>query len=663
MALPAPRLDDRRFQELVDDAKRYVMRRCPEWTDHNVSDPGVTLIETFAFMTEQLMYRLNRVPDRLYLRFLDLIGLRMLPPTPAQAPITFWLSAAAVNPITVPALTNVASMGTETQDPIVFSTVEELPLIPCSVRVLMTGSVATDVAEEGGSGAERVSAPVDQTQQLRHGTPFTAFSARPRPGDVLLIGLDEPVPRCAVSLDFVCHIDGVGVDPANPPLVWEAWTEEGWTACDLARDETGGLNRDGSVVVLVPAGHAASVIEGERAGWLRSRVVTAESGQPAYTSAPIIHGLSAGTIGGTADAIHAEIIRNEILGDAEGVPGQRFTISRVPVLAGALAPVLEVSTEDGWEEWNLVESFGESGPHDRHFVLDAVTGEVRLGPAVREPDGGLRQFGMVPTRDCVVRLRSYATGGGMAGNLAKGAIRILKSSVPFVAAVENLKPAHGGADGETLEEAKARGPILLRTRGRAVTSEDYEEITREAAPEIARVRCLTAGDDGVDAGSVKILVVPACASVNGRIDFADLVPEENTLRRIADRLEQVRLIGARVLVEPPRYRGLTVVARLVARPKASIERVREDALTALYTYVNPVVGGPDGRGWPFGRPVQTGDIFGVLQQVRGVEIVEDVRLFAANPVTGQRGAETRRLDVEQASLAFSFDHQVRVEQN
>ena len=62
MALPVPNLDDRRFQDLVDDAKRLVQQRCPEWTDHNVSDPGVTLIELFAWMTDQLVYRLNRVP-------------------------------------------------------------------------------------------------------------------------------------------------------------------------------------------------------------------------------------------------------------------------------------------------------------------------------------------------------------------------------------------------------------------------------------------------------------------------------------------------------------------------------------------------------------------------------------------------------------------------
>ena len=74
MALPAPNLDDRRFQDLVDDAKRLVQQRCPEWTDHNVSDPGVTLIEPFAWMTDQLLYRLNRVPDRHYVKFLELLG-------------------------------------------------------------------------------------------------------------------------------------------------------------------------------------------------------------------------------------------------------------------------------------------------------------------------------------------------------------------------------------------------------------------------------------------------------------------------------------------------------------------------------------------------------------------------------------------------------------
>src|SRR3712207_4516910 len=126
MALPAPNLDDRRFQDLVDDAKRLVQQRCPEWTDHNVSDPGVTLIETFAFMVDQLLYRLNRVPDRNYVRFLELIGVQLFPPSAARAAVTFWLSAPQSDTVRVPAGTQVATVRTETEEAVSFTTVGDL---------------------------------------------------------------------------------------------------------------------------------------------------------------------------------------------------------------------------------------------------------------------------------------------------------------------------------------------------------------------------------------------------------------------------------------------------------------------------------------------------------------------------------------------------------
>src|SRR6266516_5812455 len=152
MVLPAPNLDDRRFQDLVDDAKRLVMRRCPEWTDHNVSDPGVTLIETFAFMTDQLLYRLNQVPDRMYVKFLEMIGLRLLPATPARAPVTFWLSAPAVAGVAIPMGTTVATPRTDTEESIIFNTREELQILPCMLEEVGTineGDPALQLRTEG----------------------------------------------------------------------------------------------------------------------------------------------------------------------------------------------------------------------------------------------------------------------------------------------------------------------------------------------------------------------------------------------------------------------------------------------------------------------------------------------------------------------------------
>jgi predicted phage baseplate assembly protein len=646
MVLPAPNLDDRRFQELVDDAKRMVMARCPTWTDHNVSDPGVTLIETFAYMTDVLLYRLNRVPDRLYVKFLELIGLQLFPATSARTGVTFFLSSPAQASMTIPRGTKAATMRTETQDPVIFATTADLEIVACTLAALHTSGVADDDRE-------------DRLEQLRLRVPFPAFSALPQIGDSLLVGLSEGVPNCAVRLQFQCRIDGVGVDPDDPPIVWEAYDGATWHECELGIDETGGLNRDGSITVHVPRQHTAALLDGQRCGWLRARVIETVPGQPAYSSSPMIHGLVADTVGGTADAAHADVIEHEALGVSEGVGGQQFATAFRPVLPAGDELTVIVTADDGSTEWAQTDHFAASSPSDHHFMVDAVHGVVSFGPSVREADGSMRQYGAIPPKGAIVQLAAYATGGGRGGNVSAGSIRTLKSSIPFVAAVENRSAAVGGVDAEELEHAKARGPILLRTRNRAVTAEDFEQITRAAAPEIARVKCLPAGT-GTDAGSVRILVVPAAPMVNGRLRFEDLVPLEATMEKVRNALDGARLVGTRVIIEPPVYQGVTVVAQVKIAPKASAARVRDEAGEVLHRYFNPLVGGPDGRGWPWGRPLQSGEAYTALQEIRGVDFVEEIRLFGANPVTGERGAATARLELLPSAIAFAFEHQIRV---
>src|SRR6266567_3739262 len=272
MSLPAPNLDDRRFQDLVDDAKRLVQQRCPEWTDHNVSDPGVTLIELFAWMTDQLVYRLNRVPDRVYVKFLELIGVRLFPPTSARADVTFWLSAPQAATVRVPPGTQVATMRTEQDEAIVFTVVEDLAIPPCS---------AVAAASVIGGELRDASDTLGNDQRF-----FYSFGDTPEPDDCLMVGLDTPVPSCALALRFDCEIEGVGPD--------------------------------------------------------------------AHT------------------------------------------------------------------EWQEVSSFAGRGPDELAFDLDRTAGEIALGPAVREPDGTLRRYGAVPPKGALLRLRSYRTGGGRRGNVARG---------------------------------------------------------------------------------------------------------------------------------------------------------------------------------------------------------------------------------------------------
>jgi predicted phage baseplate assembly protein len=103
---------------------------CPEWTDHNVSDPGVTLIETYAFMVDQLFYRLNRVPDRLYVAFLESLGVTQHPPTAASAELLLWLSAPQPDVVVIPQGTEASTRRTEEDEAVVFATARELTVPP-----------------------------------------------------------------------------------------------------------------------------------------------------------------------------------------------------------------------------------------------------------------------------------------------------------------------------------------------------------------------------------------------------------------------------------------------------------------------------------------------------------------------------------------------------
>ncbi|MGW0103311.1 putative baseplate assembly protein, partial [Nocardia sp. NPDC003354] len=227
MPLPSPNLDDRRFQQFVDDAKRYIQQRAPEWTDHNVSDPGVTLVETVAHMADQIVYRLNRVPDKNHLAFLDLVGITLFPPSAARTDVTFWLSAPQEDAILVPVGTEVATLRTERDEAVVFATEQDLRIVPCTL-----GRLVTQVRGEAVS---------DRTTDLAESKDVLCFAEAPNPGDCMLIGLTAAVPDCALALELDSRVDGVGVDPRQPPLVWEAWTEDGWQSCEVDRDGTGGL--------------------------------------------------------------------------------------------------------------------------------------------------------------------------------------------------------------------------------------------------------------------------------------------------------------------------------------------------------------------------------------------------------------------------------------
>ena len=368
MPLPDPKLDDRHFQDLVNEAKSLIPRYCPEWTDHNLSDPGVTLIELFAWMTDLMLYRLNRVPDKSYVRFLDLLGIRLQGATPARAPITFWLSAPQPMPLTIAKGAEVATVRTGDQAAIQFTTDEDLTVIPPTLRMVWTSSDDQNF--------------VDQTPKIDLATEmFEAFQRKPAPGDALYLGFAENLGRNTLSLTIDCRVQGIGVDPKDPPLAWEAWCGEAknWMRAEVDVDGTGGLNTAGTVILHLPRDLEARTLGKQRAFWVRVRVTPTRPKQPTYSASPRINTIKAVTIGGTAWATHSLVIRNEVLGRSAGTPAQIFRLENRPVLPREEGEVVEVQNEVGdWIPWQEVETFANSTGDDPHYIIDNVTGEIQF---------------------------------------------------------------------------------------------------------------------------------------------------------------------------------------------------------------------------------------------------------------------------------------------
>ena len=332
----------------------------------------------------------------------------------------------------------------------------------------------------------------------------------PEVGDALLVGLSEPPPRCAVALRFDCQIEGVGVDPTNPPLLVGGVDGDGWVPCEVDRDETGGLNRPGDVVLHLPDGHArrsstATRPAGCGAGWSM-----ADEDQPVYSSSPLHQAArrrspsAARSPPCTPSWCIDEVARRRPRAcRASGSTLQHPPVSwRRPAgargrrrrrLGGVGArsrlrrqrprrPPLRPRRRPGPSRARPGRAGGATGP-----------APVRRGPAQgRQPPGARLPHRRRPAGQRRPRARSGA-------------------QVVDPVRVAGREPAAGRGRGGRRDHRERQGPRRRSCCGpadRAVTAEDYEQLAREAAPEVARVRCVAERRGHGDA-AVRVLVVPA----------------------------------------------------------------------------------------------------------------------------------------------------------
>jgi hypothetical protein len=434
--------------------------------------------------------------------------------------------------------------------------------------------------------------------------------------------------------------------PGSKVPVWEYWNGSIWHPWTV-RDDTEGFRKSGLIRVLPPPDARMKKEFGVERYWLRMR-----------QSSPDFDPSIGRVLLNTTTAREGSTVLGEVLGASNGQPGQRFLTTQSPVLNGQqleirepiLPPVHEqakIKSEEGedaigvverfggreevWVRWHEVINFYGSGPRDRHYVVDRLRGEVLFG------DGENGQ--VPPPLPNNIRLRSYRTGGGAAGNKPALAIKQMKTAVPYIDKVVNWKAADGGADGETESAIVERGSRTLRHGHRAVTKEDFQDLARLASFEVARARCVPLFDLEQDPdtnqrrpGTVSLIVVPKSAE-------GAPMPSSELCERVREFLDKSALPLLKLVVVGPEYVEADVEAVLAVEDIDRANEVELATILVLQRYLHPLTGGPAGTGWGFGRMPQKSDLYRVLEEIDGVSHVRSLQLTPRPLRTGVEKTE------------------------
>lgn len=667
MPLVPPNLDDRRFEDLMTEIRRRIPSFTPEWTDLNESDPGITLAQLFAFMTEHLLFQVNQVPEKGLITFLRMIGAELHPATPAVADVTLsgLLRSDSGSDLYVPidAGTRVSTSAPPAgeRSPVHFETAEAFTYLRGTIVDLISIDCEGNVVSNAAANRTAASAfrPLGSARSLQDS--FYLVLDLDVPDAVWPAGTFRIRVNVAGSTDVGEPPPIVRAEPLPPRLTWAyvsgstttaAGTVLEFTELELAGDSTDELTRSGylqfrfdadDVLKRAPLDVEPEAFRGKFV--LRAKVARTD----AYgTSPPALSSLRLNTV----PARNLTTVVNEIVGSSTGLPFQRFRLANAPVFPGSV--IVTVNGPNGPETWTEVADLFAAGPADRVFQLYPATGEILFGNG---------RFGAIPAPDTsgagANLTARYRFGGGRRGNVGVGTLTQI-APPPGIAQLDatNLLPALGGDEEEPLAEGLVRAPAVVRSRYRAVSTSDFEALAREAPDtRIARALALANTRPGLAAGSMPGAVTVICVphvryedSVRGPIPLPSHVAA-SVLRYLDER----RLVTTQVFVRGAEFRRITIDATLVVERGASLAGTRTAALDAVQRYFHALVGG-DGTGWPFGGRVSYSGVFERLLEVRGVARVDRLRMR----LDDGEWVECADLPIAPGQLLFSGEHVIRI---
>lgn len=688
MAFPEPTIDARSYQEILNEALARIPVHNPEWTNHNDSDPGVTLLQLFSFMAESLLYRVNLVPERNRLKFLRLLGIPLQAAQAAQGLVTFSNPRGALRvELLAPDLELTAgSVPFRVRDAVDVLPIEAAPYYKAVPELSPAELSETDAVYRQlyASHLENGTTPAYyETRRLRtpeNGAELPALSLEPGADTVdgslwlaLLARSPDEVAQARrvianrvltlaivpglTDADRVLLAGNRGEEAAqrgmifDVPRVTDPAGSSGAAYRTLqARPKENLLVEPG--VVELPLPDAAGLrtwdpaaMEPLEAGvgdfppaldeedvrdrvvtWLRIRPGDVPETAGGQIEARVSYvGINAARITQRARAFA------EFLGQGSGEPGQTLTVANTPVIEDSV-----VVTVNG-EPWTRTDDLGAAPPEVPRRSPRLTPGAVRelvepgaarvfeVDPESGEISFGTGHHGARPPRGAIVQA-SYDYGGGLQGMVGIGAVSA-GASLPSGVKVGNPVPTWGGDEGETVEEAEERIPGVLRHRHRLVSRDDFEEIVRRTpGVRVGRVEILPLLHPELPDFRAEGLVT---VMVIPRFDAAQPDaprPDRLFLDTICDHLDPRRLITTEIHVLGPRYVPVYVSIGIDVVPGHDISPVRERVEAGVREFLSPLFGGHQGDGWPLQRDVEARELISVAARAQGVAKVTGLLL-------------------------------------
>jgi hypothetical protein len=666
MPLTAPVVDDRRFAQLVEQTLARARVHTPEWTNFNQGDPGVTLVQLFAFLTESLLFRANLIPERNRTKFLQLLRVPLAPATPAQGLVTIQNDRGA------PVTQTLASDLEVRAGSVPFRTQLGLDVLPLEAAAffkrslsddadllayyrLLYASYQTELPEDVGlyqvvaldpklvDSVDLASDTVDGALWLALLAPKGADPDAIRAemgGRTLTVGL-VPALSAESATTTATLLPGGQSQPRNllrfelPQVAADGKVErdsrdrpapryrqlEPRTDVDLLAEpgvaqlslpEASGLGLWQGVDPLeggvgdMPPTLEDTELAARVVTWLRTRAPGAASAGIKWAGINV------------APVKQIERVVAEPLSDGDGTPDQVRQLARTPVLPGSVTVRTRLGSDQA-EQWTEIDDLAAAAPEVP--VTDWKRPPGVVAPAIPDTlknvfeldaEAGVLRFGdglrgrRLPRGARV--FATYESCSGSAGNVTEGAIKSAPQ-LPSGYSVRNPVRTWGGADAESVDTGEKQIRHYLRHRDRLVSVEDFESIVcRAPGLEIGRVEVLPAFHPDLSPGEPGsapgvVTVLAIPATDPGQPDAPRA--DRLFLDALCQYLDPRRLVTTELVVRGPDYKGIWISVGIEVAVGLSIAEVVENVKTRLRARLAPI--GPDGCEAGATRQATTGE--------------------------------------------------------